>query len=52
VADAFEIMSNGRPYKNKMTREEIISEFKAAPANNLTRNWSDCYSAILKKANF
>lgn len=29
VADAFEVMSNGRPYKNKMTREEIITEFKA-----------------------
>ena len=28
VADAFEVMSNGRPYKNQMTREEIIAEFK------------------------
>ncbi len=28
VADAYEVMSNGRPYKKKMTREAIITEFK------------------------
>jgi len=28
VADAFEVMSNGRPYKKAMTREEIIAEYK------------------------
>lgn len=28
VADAFEVMSNGRPYKKVMTREEIIAEYK------------------------
>jgi diguanylate cyclase (GGDEF)-like protein/PAS domain S-box-containing protein len=28
VADAFEVMSNGRPYRKAMTREEIIAEFK------------------------
>ncbi len=29
VADAFEVMGNGRPYKKALTREEIIAEFKA-----------------------
>ncbi len=28
VADAYEVMSYGRPYKKAMTREEIIAEFK------------------------
>ncbi len=28
VADAFEVMSSGRPYKKAMTREEIIVEFR------------------------
>lgn len=28
IADAYEVMSNGRPYKKAMSREEIIAEFK------------------------
>ncbi len=28
VADAFEVMSSGRPYKKAMTREEVICEFR------------------------
>jgi diguanylate cyclase (GGDEF)-like protein/PAS domain S-box-containing protein len=28
VADSYEVMSNGRPYKKAMTREAIIAEFK------------------------
>ncbi len=28
IADAFEVMLNGRPYKKEMSRAEIISEFK------------------------
>ncbi len=29
VADAYEAMSSGRPYKDKMSKEEIIEEFKS-----------------------
>lgn len=28
IADAYEVMSNGRPYKKKLGRDEIVSEFK------------------------
>jgi len=28
VADAYEVMANGRPYKEPMTKEEIVKEFK------------------------
>ena len=28
VADAYEVMSNGRPYKKAMSPEAIITEFK------------------------
>ncbi len=28
IADAFEVMSNGRPYKKAMSKNEIVAEFK------------------------
>jgi HD-GYP domain-containing protein (c-di-GMP phosphodiesterase class II) len=28
IADAFEVMSNGRPYKAAMTTSDILAEFK------------------------
>jgi HD-GYP domain-containing protein (c-di-GMP phosphodiesterase class II) len=28
IADAYEVMSNGRPYKRPLSKEEIIAEYK------------------------
>ncbi|UMZ73749.1 diguanylate cyclase domain-containing protein [Natranaerofaba carboxydovora] len=32
IADAYEVMSSGRPYKESLSREEIIDEFKRCSA--------------------
>lgn len=34
IADAYEVMSNGRPYRQALSREEIIAEFKKCTATH------------------
>jgi len=33
VVDAYEVMSNGRPYKKAMSKDEIVAEFKRCSGN-------------------
>jgi diguanylate cyclase (GGDEF)-like protein/PAS domain S-box-containing protein len=38
VADAYEVMKNGRPYKNPMNRDKILQEFKHASGTQFDPN--------------
>lgn len=47
IADAYEVMSYGRPYKKAMTREEIIAEFKRCSASQFDPALVEIFLAIV-----
>ncbi len=47
IADAFEVMTNGRPYKKAMSREEIIKEFKRCAGKQFDPELVDIFLSIL-----
>ena len=49
VADAYEVMANGRPYKEPMTKEEIDKEFKRCAGIHFDPELVDVFLKILKE---
>jgi len=49
IADAYEVMSSGRPYKKAMSREEIIAELKRESGSQFDPELADVFLKILKE---
>jgi len=49
IADAYEVMSYGRPYKKAMSREEIIAEFKRCSGSQFDPALVEAFLSIIKK---
>jgi len=49
IADAFEVMSSGRPYKKAMAREEIIAELKRWAGSQFDPELADVFLTILEE---
>ena len=49
IADAYEVMTNGRPYKEPMDREEIVAEFKRCAGTHFDPELADVFLTILKE---
>jgi len=47
IANAYEIMRNGRIYKQPMTQEEIITEFKRCSGTQFDPDLADILLAIV-----
>ncbi len=47
IADAYEVMSNGRPYKKVMTRDEIKAEFERCAGKQFDPDLADLFIKIL-----
>ncbi|OPL09317.1 MAG: hypothetical protein AVO34_13650, partial [Firmicutes bacterium ML8_F2] len=48
IADAYEVMSNGRPYKKALNREEIIAEFKKCTATHFDPDLTVIFLAVFE----
>jgi len=48
VADAYEVMSNGRPYKGPMTKEEIVKEFKRCAGSHFDPKLAEIFISVLE----
>jgi len=48
IADAFEVMSNGRPYKQALSRSEIVAEFKNCSGAQFDPKLVDIFLSVLK----
>ncbi len=48
VADAYEVMLHGRPYKKAMTRSEIVAEFKRCAGTHFDPGLVDIFLSILE----
>jgi len=51
VADAYEVMTNGRPYKAPMTKEEIVKEVKRCAGKQFDPELADVFLKIYKEEN-
>ncbi len=51
VADAYEVMTNGRPYKEPMTKEEIVKEVKRCAGKQFDPELADVFLKIYKEEN-
>ncbi len=49
IADAYEIMSNGRPYKEKMSRDEIIAEIERCSGSQFDPTLCDIALTLLRE---
>ncbi len=47
IVDAYEVMSNGRPYKDPMSQEEIIAEFRRCAGTQFDPSLVDVFINIL-----
>ncbi|MGM0653479.1 MAG: HD-GYP domain-containing protein, partial [Bacillota bacterium] len=47
VADAYEVMTNGRPYKEPMTKEEIVKEVKRCAGKQFDPELVEIFLSIL-----
>lgn len=47
VVDAYEVMSNGRPYKTPMSKEEIVSEFRRCAGKQFDPKLVDIFIPML-----
>lgn len=47
IADAFEVMSNGRPYKQAMNRTEIIAEFQRCAGSHFDPHLTDLLLTLI-----
>ncbi len=48
VADAYEVMTNGRPYKKPMTKEEIVKELKRCAGKQFDPELVEIFLSILE----
>ena len=48
IADAYEVMSNGRPYKEPMSKETIIREFKNCAGTQFDPKLVDTFLDIME----
>ncbi len=48
IADAYEVMSNGRPYKKAMSENEIIAEFRRCSGTNFDPELVEVFLSILE----
>lgn len=49
IADAFEVMRSGRPYKQAMSRDEIIAEYKKCSCSQFDPGLTDIFLSILEE---
>ncbi len=49
IVDAYEVMSNGRPYKKAMSREEIIAEFRRCAGSQFDPELVKLFLSMLEK---
>lgn len=49
IVDAYEVMSNGRPYKDPMSKEEIIAEFKRCAGNQFDPELVEIFLSVLEE---
>ncbi len=49
IADAYEVMSYGRPYKKAMTREEVMAELKKCVGNQFDPELVEAFLSILER---
>ena len=47
IADAYEVMSSGRPYKNPMSHEEIIEEFNRCRGTQFDPELVDLFMKVI-----
>lgn len=52
VADAYEVMANGRPYKEPLSREQIIEEFKKHSGRQFDPELVEVFLKILEADKF
>ncbi|RQD76081.1 MAG: PAS domain S-box protein [Candidatus Syntrophonatronum acetioxidans] len=48
IADAYEVMANGRPYKKALSKEEIVEEFKRCAGTQFDPELVDIFLSLLK----
>jgi diguanylate cyclase (GGDEF)-like protein/PAS domain S-box-containing protein len=48
IADAYEVMSNGRPYRQALSREEIFAEFKKCTATHFDPDLTALFLAVFE----
>lgn len=48
IADAYEVMSNGRPYRQALSREEIVAEFKKCAATHFDPDLTAVFLKIFR----
>ncbi len=51
IVDAYEVMSNGRPYKRPLSKEEIIEEFKDCAGKQFDPELVELFLEILEEKN-
>jgi len=49
IVDAYEVMANGRPYKEPMPREEIIKEFQRNSGGQFDPELIEVFLSILEE---
>jgi diguanylate cyclase (GGDEF)-like protein/PAS domain S-box-containing protein len=49
IADAYEVMISGRPYKKAMSREEVITELKRCSGTQFDAELTKVFLSVLKK---
>ena len=49
IADAYEVMSNGRPYKKTMDQEAILAEFKRCAGTHFDPRLVEIFTALIEK---
>jgi len=52
IADAYEVMSNGRPYKKPLSNGEIIAEFERCSGTQFDPQLVEIFLSILKEEGF
>jgi len=49
IADAYEVMTNGRPYKKTMSHEEVVAELKRCAGNQFDPKLMETFLSVLKR---
>jgi len=47
IVDAYDVMSNGRPYKGPLSQEEIIAEFKRCSGTQFDPELVEQFFAVM-----
>ncbi len=48
IADAYEVMSNGRPYKKAMSKSEIVTELKNCSGSHFDPELTELFLSVLE----